>query len=338
MYDNQLNVLSTSFEQGIAMINAFQRTLLASAAALAVCTAFAPAQAAAPMVKSPAPGFYRIMVGDFEVTPISDGTVDLPIDQLLHEKADVTRGTLEKNYLKVPTETSDNAYLINTGSKLVLIDTGAGVLFGPTLGKFLGNLKAAGYQPEQIDEIYITHMHGDHVGGLVSDGKRVFPNAIVRAGKPDADYWLSRANLDKAPADKKGFFQGAQTALNPYVEAGKFKAIEADGVLVPGVTAIAEHGHTPGHTTYAVESKGQKLLLIGDLIHVAAIQFDNPTVTIGFDSDEKAAYASRKKVFDAAAKGGWLVGGAHLQFPGLGHLATQGKGYRWIPVNYTQMR
>jgi glyoxylase-like metal-dependent hydrolase (beta-lactamase superfamily II) len=322
------------------MNKALQRSLLAAAlAGLAGAFAAAPSvQAAAPAVKTPAPGFYRFMVGDFEVTPINDGTVDLPMDQLLHQKAEATRAALEKNYLKLPLETSDNAYLINTGSKLVLIDTGAGVLFGPTLGKFVNNLRAAGYQPEQIDEIYITHMHGDHVGGLVSNGQRAFPNALVRAGKADADFWLSKANMDKAPADKKGSFQGAMTALNPYVQAGKFKAIESDGELVPGVTALATHGHTPGHTTYVVESRGQKLIVMGDLIHAAAVQFDNPQVTIGFDSDEKAAYAARKKVFDDAAKNGTLVAGAHLQFPGVGHIAAQGKGYRWIPVNYTQMR
>jgi glyoxylase-like metal-dependent hydrolase (beta-lactamase superfamily II) len=322
------------------MNKALQRSLLAAAlAALAGAFAAAPAaQAAAPAVKSPAPGFYRFMIGDFEVTPINDGTVDLPMDQLLHQKPDATRTALEKNYLKLPLETSDNAYLVNTGSKLVLIDTGAGVLFGPTLGKFVNNLRAAGYRPEQIDEVYITHMHGDHVGGLVSNGQRVFPNAVVRAGKADADFWLNKANMDKAPADKKGFFQGAMTALNPYVQAGKFKAIESDGELVPGVSALATHGHTPGHTTYVVESRGQKLIVMGDLIHVAAVQFDNPQVTIGFDSDEKAAYAVRKKVFDDAAKNGTLVAGAHLQFPGVGHIAAQGKGYRWIPVNYTQMR
>ncbi|WP_322401343.1 MBL fold metallo-hydrolase [Massilia luteola] len=316
------------------MIKPLKHTLLAAALAAAAFSA----QAAAPMVKTPAPGFYRVMVGDIEVTPISDGTFDLPMDQYMREKPEVTRAVLAKNFLKLPVETSDNAFLINTGSKLVLVDTGAGTLFGPTVGKFVNNLKAAGYKPEQIDEIYITHMHGDHVGGLVSNGQRVFPNATVRAGKPDADYWLSEANMNKAPADKKDFFKGAMASINPYIKAGKFKAIEADGELVPGVSAMAEHGHTPGHTAYAVESHGQKLVLIGDLIHLAAVQFDNPQVTIAFDSDEKAAYASRKKVFDEAAKNGWMIGGAHLQFPGLGHLATQGKGYRWIPVNYTQMR
>jgi glyoxylase-like metal-dependent hydrolase (beta-lactamase superfamily II) len=335
MYDKQYAPLRNLIPLEDKMIQPLKRTLFAVAAAAALASA---AHAAAPMVKTPAPGFFRVMVGDFEVTPISDGTVDLPVDQLLRQKPEQTKSAFEKNFLKLPAETSDNAFLINTGRKLVLVDTGAGALFGPTLGKFVQNLKNAGYQPEQIDEIYITHMHGDHVGGLVRDGQRVFPNAVVRAGKADADFWLNKANMDKAPADKKGFFQGAMASINPYIQAGKFKAIESNGELVPGVTAVAEHGHTPGHTTYVVESKGQKLVLIGDLIHVAAVQMENPQVTIGFDSDEKAAAAARKKVFDEAAKNGALIGAAHLQFPGLGHLQTQGKGYRWVPVNYTQMR
>ncbi|MFK3738669.1 MBL fold metallo-hydrolase [Massilia sp. TN1-12] len=318
------------------MITALSRSLLA--AAIATAAILPAAQAAAPMVKTPAPGYARVMLGDFEITPLSDGTADLPMDQLLKQPADATRATLSKNFLKLPLETSTNAFLVNTGSKLVLVDTGSGAYFGPTLGKLLNNLKAAGYQPEQVDEIYITHMHPDHVGGLAADGKRVFPNATLRAAKADADYWLNKANEAKAPADKKGFFGPAQASITPYIQAGKFKPIEGDGELVPGITALAAPGHTPGHTIYQVQSRGQKLLLIGDLIHVSTVQMDNPQVTIGFDSDEKAAYAARKKNFDQAAKEGELVGAGHLQFPGLGHLVVQGKGYRWVPVNYTQVR
>jgi glyoxylase-like metal-dependent hydrolase (beta-lactamase superfamily II) len=318
------------------MTNALKQTLLATLVALAV--AAPAAQAAAPMVKTPAPGYYRVMLGDFEITPVSDGTVDLPVDKLLREKPAQVQAALAKSFLKVPLETSANAFLVNTGTKLVLIDSGAGALFGPTLGKFVANLKAAGYQPEQVDEVYITHFHGDHVGGLVQDGKPVFPNATIRANKAESDYWLSQTNMDKAPADGKNGFKGAMAMLNPYASAGKFKPFDGDTELVPGISAHAAKGHTPGHTTYMVESRGQKLLLIGDLIHVAAVQMENPAVTIQFDSDEKAAGAARKKEFDAAAKAGYLVGGAHLQFPGLGHLRSEGKGYRWVPVNYTQMR
>jgi glyoxylase-like metal-dependent hydrolase (beta-lactamase superfamily II) len=311
-----------------------QTTLAALAAALIA----APAFAAAPMVKTPAPGFFRMMLGDFEVTAISDGTVDLPVDTLLQgTKPAAVNAVLAKSFLKSPLETSDNAFLINTGSKLVLIDTGAGSLFGPTLGKFLTNLKAAGYQPEQIDEVYITHMHADHVGGLAANAQRTFPNAIVRAQKQESDFWLSQANLDKNPK-MADYFKGAMGALNPYVSAGKFQPFEGDTELTPGISTHSGKGHTPGHATYVVQSKGQKLVLVGDLVHVAAVQMAHPEITISFDSDQKAAAAARRQAFDAAAQGGYLIGGAHLQFPGLGHLRKDGKGYDFIPVNYTQMR
>lgn len=312
--------------------------LRALAAACAAACIAAPSFAAAPMAKTPAPGYFRMMLGDFEVTPLSDGTVDLPVDKLLTQKAEKTTAALSKSFLKAPLETSDNAFLINTGSKLILIDTGAGVLFGPTLGKLLPSMKAAGYAPEQVDEVYLTHMHSDHLGGLVLQSKMAFPNAIVRAAKREADHWLSQVNMDKAPAEGKDSFKNAMAVLDPYVKAGKFKTFEGDVEVSPGIRARGGHGHTPGHTTFVVESRGQKMLVIGDLIHVAAVQFENPAVTIGFDGDQKAAAAARKRLFDAAAKDGSLIGGAHLQFPGLGHLRTEGKGYRFIPVNYTQMR
>jgi glyoxylase-like metal-dependent hydrolase (beta-lactamase superfamily II) len=306
--------------------------LLALAAA---CTMTAPALAGAPMVKTQAPGYYRMMLGEFEVTALSDGTVDLPMDKWLTGTTPqhVTQ-VLARHDLKPPVETSVNGYLVNTGAKLVLIDAGAAGLFGPTLGRLVANLKAAGYQPEQVDEVYITHMHPDHIGGLADGDKPAFPNAVVRADKHEADLWLSQAHMDQAPKEAKRFFQGAMASLKPYVAAGKFVPFDGDTELVPGVRAQASHGHTPGHSLYLVESKGQKLALWGDLMHVAAVQFAEPAVTFQSDKDPKAAAAQRKKAYAEAASQGYWVAAAHLSFPGIGHVHAEGPGYRWVPANY----
>ncbi|MCV2362911.1 MBL fold metallo-hydrolase [Paucibacter sp. DJ1R-11] len=312
---------------------------LALAAALLAAGLPHSAEAAAPQVKTQAPGYYRMMLGDLEVTALNDGTVDLPMDKLLTgAKPGQVLRALQHAYLGTPLETSVNGYLINTGAKLVLVDTGAASLFGPTLGKLLGHLKAAGYQPEQVDEIYITHLHGDHVGGLLSEGKAAFPNAVVRIDQREADYWLSESNMAKAPEAAQGGFKGAMMSIKPYQEAGRFKPFEGSpqGVeLVPGVRAVSTYGHTPGHNVYVAESKGQKLAIWGDLMHVAAVQFPDPSVTIQFDSDSKAARPQREKAYADAAKNGYYVGVAHVAFPGIGRLRADGKGYVWVPANYS---
>ncbi|MCV2418987.1 MBL fold metallo-hydrolase [Paucibacter sp. DJ2R-2] len=317
--------------------------LATSSFALAAALLFAglphSAEAAAPQVKTQAPGYYRMMLGDFEVTALNDGTVDLPMDKLLTgAKPGQVLRALQHAYLGTPLETSVNGYLINTGAKLVLVDTGAATLFGPTLGKLLSHLKAASYQPEQVDEIYITHLHGDHVGGLLSEGKAAFPNAVVRIDQREADYWLSEANMAKAPEAAQGGFKGAMMSIKPYQEAGRFKPFEGSpqGVeLVAGVRAVSTYGHTPGHNVYVAESKGQKLAIWGDLMHVAAVQFPDPSVTIQFDSDSKAARPQREKAYADAAKNGYYVGVAHVAFPGIGRLRADGKGYIWVPANYS---
>ena len=280
------------------------------------------AHAAAPQLKAQSPGYYRMMVGEIEVTALNDGNFFMPVGKVLTNiKPEALKKALASNYLPpeiVPT--SVNCFLVNTGSKLVLVDSGAGKLFGPTLGGLLANLKASGYTPEQVDEIYITHSHGDHIGGLAAEGKPVFPNAILR---------MSKAEADVALKDEAG-----KSMLEPYVAAGHFKPFEGDVELVPGVRAINARGHTPGHTNYVVESQGQKLVFWGDTMHVAAAQFPDPTVTANFDSDSKVAMPWRLKLFKEAASQGEWVAGAHLSFPGIGHLRAEGKGYVYLPINY----
>ncbi len=312
------------------------RSLRVSLVTLALASLATLTHAAGPQQKGQAPGWYRMPLGDFEVTALSDGTVALPWDKLLQAPAARIQAALAKQYLKAPIETSVNGYLVNTGSKLVLIDAGAAGLFGPTLGRMLKNLEASGYKAEQVDEIYITHLHADHVAGITTaDGKMAFPNATVRLDAKESGFWLDQANADKAPKEMQDAFKGAMLSMKPYVEAGRVKTFDGDTELVPGIRAVAARGHTPGHTIYAVESQGAKMVVWGDLMHVAAVQFPDPTVTVQFDSDSKAAMPSRKKAYADAAKKGYFAAVAHVSFPGIGQLRPDGKGYRWLPVPYS---
>ncbi|WP_395833052.1 MBL fold metallo-hydrolase [Archangium violaceum] len=314
------------------------RATLAVSLSAATGAVFAPSatHAAAPQVRTQAPGFYRMMLGDFEVTVISDGTLPLEPDKVLtNTRPEHVKKLLADAHLNLPVETSVNAFLINTGSKLVLVDTGTGEFLGPSLNKLVPNLRAAGYEPEQIDAVLLTHIHTDHSGGLTVGGKQIFPKALVYADKREVDFWLNADNMEKAPADKKPRFQEARIALDSYVAAGRLKTFEGDTELFPGIRSIASPGHTPGHSFYSVESKGQKLVLWGDVMHVAAVQFPEPSVTIQYDVDSKAAAAQRAKAYADAAKQGYWVGVAHVSFPGLGHVRANGKGYTWVPANYS---
>lgn len=307
------------------------KRLLPAALALGVsATTFA----AGPQLKGQAPGWYRLQLGDFEITALSDGSIDLPVDKLLQQPAANTLRALQHAYLGVPLETSVNAYLVNTGGKVVLVDTGTAGLFGPTAGRVLANLKASGYAPEQVDEIVITHMHGDHIGGASSS---VFPNATLRIDKRDSDFWLAPEQVAKGGDGGKAI----AALVKGFADAGRFKPFEGSpaGVeIAPGVKAFPAYGHTPGHSNFVAESKGQKMMFWGDLMHVAAVQFPDPSVTIQFDSDPKAARPAREAAYAAAAKDGYYVAVTHVSFPGIGRLRVDGKGYDWLPVNYSTNR
>lgn len=290
-----------------------------------------------PQLKSQAPGFYRMLLGDFVITALSDGTAFHTDQRLMNIPRDRVERLLAEAHMPRPVETSINAFLIHTGSRLVLVDTGAGSLFGPVAGKLPQSLRAAGYQPEQIDTILLTHIHGDHSGGLVVDGQQIFPKAVVHVDKHDSDFWLSDAQLEKAEGEMKKRFQAARTALEPYVAAGRLQTFEGETSLMPGLRALPARGHTPGHSLYAVESQGQKLVLWGDLVHVAAVQLVEPSATVEYDVDPRAAADQRARVLAEASREGYWIAADHISFPGLGHVRAQGPGYQWVPINYSAL-
>lgn len=322
-------------------------TIATATVATLTMTMATSALAAAPMVGTQAPGFYRMMLGKFEITVLSDGThpfpvhkvltqVDgnkgvVPLDQVAPGEADAR---LAESRLAVPVQGSINAFLINTGAKLILIDSGAGSLYGDCCGHLIDNLKSAGYAPDQVDEIYLTHLHADHVGGIAPNGKMAFNNAIVRVSQIDADYWLNDKNEQTAPQLLNSMFEGDKASLKPYIDAGKFKPFEYGKELSAGITPIASPGHTPGHSFFMVESEGQKMLMWGDVVHVAAVQFPNPSVTLAYDSDAQMAEKEREMIFSDAARNGYWIGAAHISFPGVGHVNTSQGHFYWVPANY----
>jgi glyoxylase-like metal-dependent hydrolase (beta-lactamase superfamily II) len=291
-----------------------------------------PLWAATAPVGTQAPGFYRIELGDDEVTVLSDGTAPRDVAAIMSKPNEI-REALARDHELLPIDISINAFLINTGAQLVLIDTGAGELFGGGAGHLIANLRAAGYQPEQIDAILLTHIHADHSGGLSVGGKRVFPNALVYVDKRDPEFWLS-ASAEAAHPDRRVTFAQSHATVDPYATAGKLRPFDGAGPVLAGIQALPAHGHTPGHTAYLVESKGQRLLLWGDTIHLAEVQLSDPEVTIDYDMDRDAAVIARKKLLALSATQGFLVGGAHISFPGLGHVSADSAGYHWIPLPY----
>lgn len=294
---------------------------------------FAPAAAAAPAAAQSDAGYYRMKLGAFTIVALSDGNFDLPTGQLLIEdKPGAVQSLLASAGLPGAVPTSVNAFLIDTGRKRILVDAGSGALLGPSLGKVLGNLRSAGYAPEQIDEVLLTHLHLDHVGGLAHDGKAVFANAVIRVDREEADFWQDKANTPKVDDSVKGSFDGAIASLAPYAATGRLRPFDAGATIEPGITAVAMKGHTPGHTVFRVQSGGRTMMIWGDIVHVAAVQFPDPKVTILFDSTPAQAEATREAAYADAARKGYLVAAAHIAFPGIGRVKAEGAGYAWQPA------
>ncbi|CEJ13837.1 N-acyl homoserine lactonase [bacterium YEK0313] len=313
-----------------------RRELIKAASTGLVLAAARPALARAPLAGAQVPGLYRMKVGALEVTAVLDGHLDLP--QALFPKATDGEAEALLDRAAVPrarhVNCPVNTYLVNSGDRLVLVDTGTADAMGPSLGLMPRNLAAAGVTPEQIDTVLMTHLHPDHANGLITpDGKAFFPNAELVVAGVEYDFWTDQALMNQAPADSQSFFRMAQAALQPYNDANRLRRLGRDASeVVPGISAVAAPGHTPGHTGYRIASGSQQLLVWGDIVHVAPFQFARPDWSIAFDTSQDTAAASRRRLFDMTATDRIMVAGMHLPFPGIGHVLREGEAYRFVPV------
>lgn len=280
-------------------------------------------------------GYYRLKIGDVEVICLSDGTVPFARYEILRNanQADID-ALLSAADAKSPFEASMNAFLIHLGSRLILVDAGTGELLGPTLNKLPASLRSAGFAPAQITDILLTHIHADHSGGLMEGDRIRFPNATIHVEKREIDFWLSQTEMERAPDLHKPYFQQAMKTVKPYVVSGQVKVFEGETELFPGLRSIPAPGHTPGHTFYSLESKGEKLVFMGDVIHAPEVQFEEPFVSVTFDVNQALAVKTRQTAFRDAARNHYLVAFAHVSFPGIGHIHAEGDHYRWNSVPF----
>ena len=317
-----------------------RHALLGSAMALGAATlgplGATPAEAKAPLAKSQAPYFYRFGLGKFQITMVSDGPLPLgpPGDAFLGLSKEEITSQLRNNFL--PTDTivlEQNSPVVNTGSQLVLFDTGMGTLktFGPTTGRLLKSLQEAGINPAAIDAVVCSHAHIDHVGGLVdARGRRLFPNAKVYISQEDFNFWTDEAKLkdDKLKA-LKSFFEHARKNLLPYRDRIVF--IKNEQEFLPGITAIAAPGHTVGHMVFMIQSEGQKAAFIGDLTHHPVLLMEKPRTEFAYDTDPKQSASTRVRLLDMFAAQRIPVMAYHFAWPGMGYVSKAGEGFRYHP-------
>jgi len=279
-----------------------------------------------------APGFYRTAVGSIEIVALLDGGMSLGDDLMLKAGAETLAAAKEKNFIRPGKEFPAyvNGYVINTGGKVTLVDTGAKG-FAPTLGNLLSNLNESGIGAEQVDQIVLTHAHPDHTNGLLDDkGARAYTNAKVRISEEDLNFWFSDEKMAMMP-DKKMMFDLARKNLGPYKNAGQIETFKLGADLGGGLSSVSLPGHTPGHSGVRISDGKEQFLIWADLVHVPAVQFDHPDISIAFDIDPETARATRSKIFGEVAADKIRIAGMHLAFPGIGHVTKNGTGYAFVP-------
>ena len=320
-----------------------RRTLLAGATALGATAiapgSTAPVRAAAPPAGKQAAAFYRYKVGDFEITAINDGVWLPDVAQNLVRNAtveDMKKALAEQFQSTEKLHVPFTPLMVNTGSKLVLIDTGSAGMFVPTAANFLANLTAAGFDPKQVDTVVISHFHGDHINGIrTKDGQLVFPNAEVMVPAPEWAHWMDDAKMNAAPEAGRGNFNNSRRVFGSI--ADKVTKFEPGKEVAPGITSIPAPGHTPGHTAFAIASGNQSMITIVDTTNNPYLFVRNPEWQFSFDMDGPMAVETRKKLLDRVAADKMLVAGYHWPFPATGYITKEGGGYRLHPIPWNPL-
>lgn len=334
---------------GYSRRDMFRFGAMTAAATLLPAKAFsdeAPAAAAATSVKPgtsdlQGAGFYRFALGDFEVTLLSDGVFPMEPAGLFSQTATAQEAAAAAREAFLPENQPVpghvNGLVIRTDKDTLLIDTGCGSGFGPTTGKLAARLALAGIKPADITTLILTHLHPDHVGGLVSPiGDFALPNAKVVVTAHEQAFWSQPApDLSKSgvPEGMRPMMVGA-AAASLQLTADRLQKMNPGDKVAPGVTLLDAPGHTPGHVAIGLESSGQELVYIADLLHLPQVQFRRPGWHVAFDADPVQAAATRKRMLDRIAADRTLIAGSHLPFPGLGHVRASNGGYEWVPVTW----
>ena len=324
-----------------------RRKILTGAVAASAATALTPlaatsVNAAAPLAGKQNSGWYRYKVGDIEITVVTDGANSNPLSDayVANQQKSAVNAALAADFL--PQDRVQHNYtpvVVNTGSKLVAIDTGLGLgMFAQSkgaVGQYHGNLKAAGIDAAQVDTVIISHFHGDHINGLVGAGNTVaFPNAEIMVPETEWKFWTDESNTSKLPEIARGQMGNVKRVFG--VVGSKVTRYEAGKEIVPGITAVASPGHTPGHTSHIVSSGNGKVLVQADITAGAASIFArNPGWQFVFDTDKAQAVATRKKLYEMAAAEKMPVQGYHFPFPAVAYVEKSGSGFRLVPVPWS---
>ncbi len=314
---------------------ALTRRTLVAGTALAAAGA-ASTMAAVPAADKQAPAIYRYKIGSYELTALYDGIWYRPITDKFIRNAPFAEVEHALDVAFMPHDrlaTPFTALVVNTGSKLVLIDTGTGGQISPSAGELRDNLIAAGIDPHGVDAVVISHFHPDHINGIKDkDNNLIFPNAEIMVPGPEWAFWMDDGNLNAAPAGMK------ETFLNQRrIFADMAKTVthyEPGKEVAPGIVTVPAPGHTPGHTVFAIHSGNQSLMVLSDTAQHPAVFARHPDWEAAFDVDGKETIATRKRLFDRASADRMLVTGYHFPFPACGHLVKTASGYEHVPLEW----